>query len=1501
MTPYELGYPDGMSARTLALAVSSSFLLPSPAHAQVLLTQSFDAFLPCSDTCGRPCLLSEGWTNLGGDQMDWVVDSGGTTSRSTGPSTDHTLGTAAGRYLYTEASSGCSNRTAEVASPVLTFTSSSSPVLSFWYHMYGSAMGTLHVDVIRDPNGTPIRTNDVIPPLNDNLNQWQQVACVPLDPSVPAQIVFRGRTGASFTSDMAIDDVEVRNLPGVDVEVADFSLTTGCAGVPGGLSVTLVNNGGTVGAVPIEVSVDGNPAFTETVSTTLLACGAPQTVTLTNTLTLPAGPATVRVRAAVPMDAVAGNDELTRTVAVQPIVSSFPYLEGFESTAHGWVSGGANATWARGLPADAVISGAFNGSNAFVTGLSSDYADDEASFIEGPCYDFSGLTNPRFEARVWWESVFARDGAQVQVSTDGGATWDTVGTSFSPGWYNNGGLTAMQAAFGSSYGFTGRSDTNDGSGGWVRVGHDLDNGAAGASAVRVRVVFASDGSGTDEGFAIDDVRIVDNLPRIEVLDGGTASPIVAAQPGEADRLMLELDVSAVLGPNDVDGMVFTRLGAGADADLAGIEAWLDDGDDRFEPAQDTLLGGASFSSGRAQVSFTPRVAVARGQTRRVFVSGDFAATLPAGGTYGVSLAGPSDVLGPPRVALPDGTIDSPLHPALTPSATRPFEDGFEAVVLPSRGAQLRGPHPTATSTGAAVVTAPSAANAGRVRLASTVAGASGPITPRTGSGMFVLDFPSGPAVASLDYRFDLSSLDPSQDDVFFDVWWQDVGQADDPADHVFVSPDGGATWIASVYDFNPPSGGAWRPARADLSAAFRAAGRAFTSDVLVRVQVEGGPGQGALLLDDAWLGIPERIVMRRAGGGADVSSGQPVSLGLVPGGAVATASFDVVNVGRRDLTFERRFLVANATNVNGVSTSGSGPTTLPPGGTSRVNVFYTPIGTTFGFDVSFPASDPRLTSGRFVLPLRGAGMVEPEIELRRAGGAVVTSGEVEDLGAMRVGAAPVRRRFVIASLGTGVLDLTGSPPVSLEGPSNASARVLAQPEPRLPPGTERGFELEVGPAGPGPFSVDVVVESTDPDEGRTALTFVGEGAAPEVEISRGGAAIEGGAEDDVGTLTVGEVATFTYRISNLGSFPLRFVDLPRARVISVVNVLTSVEEIEVGQLEPGAFVDVEVGLEPRADGDFRADLTVLTDDADEAEYQVRIVGTGLTPQPDLRLSQGGRALAPGERIDAGAVPTGETQSLELVLENVGDRTLEISGQPSVDSPENVEVELASIASSTVAPGASVPLAVAFTPSADGAFGFRLRIFSNDPDPALFEVAVAGTASTMIPDLVVESPEGTARRSGALLRLEEVELDAAAIVSVVLRNVGTGPLTFGTPSAVEVEALDNARAEVANQPAQVLAAGEAVTVEVSVTPEALGAFSGRVVVNSDDPETPQLLLLLSGTGVPDRGLAMDEGGCTCVQSQTPSGGLWGVAGLALAFFGRRGRGIRTVRCRRRRNF
>ncbi len=150
------------------------------------------------------------WTNAAGDDFDWTRYSGSTTSSNTGPSGDHTTGS--GYYLYTESSSNYNN-TANLLSPNFDLSSVTATELTFWYHMYGSSMGSMHIDVSTD--GGSGWDLDLWQLSGDQGNSWFE-AVVDLSAYDGDNIIirFRGITGSSYRSDMAIDDITVDGIVG---------------------------------------------------------------------------------------------------------------------------------------------------------------------------------------------------------------------------------------------------------------------------------------------------------------------------------------------------------------------------------------------------------------------------------------------------------------------------------------------------------------------------------------------------------------------------------------------------------------------------------------------------------------------------------------------------------------------------------------------------------------------------------------------------------------------------------------------------------------------------------------------------------------------------------------------------------------------------------------------------------------------------------------------------------------------------------------------------------------------------------------------------------------------------------------------------------------------------------------------------------------------------------------------------------------------------------------
>lgn len=152
------------------------------------------------------------------DNIDWALQSGITPSGGTGPTGDHTTGT--GNYYYLEASANL-NKVAVLESPCIDVTS---PKLTFWYHMYGSEMGTLSVEVFDGSAWTQAWS------LTGNQgNDWllAEINLVNFTPNGDFRYRFVGLTGSGGQSDMAIDDILVSEINANDIGISEIIAPTG--------------------------------------------------------------------------------------------------------------------------------------------------------------------------------------------------------------------------------------------------------------------------------------------------------------------------------------------------------------------------------------------------------------------------------------------------------------------------------------------------------------------------------------------------------------------------------------------------------------------------------------------------------------------------------------------------------------------------------------------------------------------------------------------------------------------------------------------------------------------------------------------------------------------------------------------------------------------------------------------------------------------------------------------------------------------------------------------------------------------------------------------------------------------------------------------------------------------------------------------------------------------------------------------------------------------------
>ncbi|MEZ5004176.1 MAG: PKD domain-containing protein [Chitinophagales bacterium] len=460
-------------------------------------------------------LLDPCWTSVSGATgYGWSVEQFGTSSAATGPSGDHTTGI--GKYVYAEASFGGNGEKAELISPRVDLGSTTDPFVTFWYHMFGADIGNIKVEVSKDngANWTSLQTITGQQQTGSEADWKQSQLSLSAFEGETIQLRFTATRGATFTGDIAIDDIIITNDDLIDIAVTSIEEPNSGCGLSNAEDVSIVieNTGYQTlsqgSNIALTITLNGSNVASEQLSLDDdLEPGGEIDYTFSTPVNVSTpGVYELSVTAVLASDEIAGNNTRATNLVNKSVVSVYPYTQSFENGSD-WTSGGAENSWALGTPAKGIIQGASDGTMAWVTGGLgvNPYNADEESYLEGPCFDFTNLLDPKIEMDVWWEIETIWEGATFQFSTNAGQTWQTLGTANDPDWFNADTITTLPGIDGWS-GTDDGDDTFDGSGGWVTVNHDL-TGLGENPSVYLRVFFKTDGFVAFDGIGIDNIRI----------------------------------------------------------------------------------------------------------------------------------------------------------------------------------------------------------------------------------------------------------------------------------------------------------------------------------------------------------------------------------------------------------------------------------------------------------------------------------------------------------------------------------------------------------------------------------------------------------------------------------------------------------------------------------------------------------------------------------------------------------------------------------------------------------------------------------------------------------------------------------------------------------------------------------------------------------------------------------------------------------------------------------
>ncbi|XP_028283475.1 MAM and LDL-receptor class A domain-containing protein 2 [Parambassis ranga] len=183
------------------------------------------SFLNCEKSYQPPALSAFGcsfedslcvWVQSAEDELDWLSGSGPTETPNTGPAGDHTTGK--GKYLYIKSSSpSLKGNAGQLKSSLLPPAGEEGYCFTFWYHMFGSTVGSLRMFL---QTTDPWKKTLVWQKSGNQGDEWLFVKSHVTLQRVH-QVILEATVGGE-AGDIAIDDISLTHGPCPASDVCDF-------------------------------------------------------------------------------------------------------------------------------------------------------------------------------------------------------------------------------------------------------------------------------------------------------------------------------------------------------------------------------------------------------------------------------------------------------------------------------------------------------------------------------------------------------------------------------------------------------------------------------------------------------------------------------------------------------------------------------------------------------------------------------------------------------------------------------------------------------------------------------------------------------------------------------------------------------------------------------------------------------------------------------------------------------------------------------------------------------------------------------------------------------------------------------------------------------------------------------------------------------------------------------------------------------------------------------
>lgn len=380
--------------------------------------------------------------------------------------------------------------------------------------------------------------------------------------------------------------------------------------------------------------------------------------------------------------------------------------------------------------------------------------------------------------------------------------------------------------------------------------------------------------------------------------------------------------------------------------------------------------------------------------------------------------------------------------------------------------------------------------------------------------------------------------------------------------------------------------------------------------------------------------------------------------------------------------------------------------------------------------------------------------------------------------------------FTIKNTGIGKLKLTGNEPVKINGLSDVFS-IIQPTSSEINTNGKLSFKINFNPKAIQPYSTQITIYSDDLNGDFTfTITAIGTASKPTAIITYGNNNIA-----QNGTIIITDEVVLTQSkyisviIKNTGTEVL---------TIDTDNItITGTDATSFTQsTNPGGIVSIssqtsfDIEFKPAKQGENNATLRIPTNDASRNPIEIYLKGTGVKGNTVLQLSQGNTNIQNGAitSVNFSNVDVETNKSLVFTIKNNGNITLELTGEPIIESSNTLFDIPVQPVKRIIKPGETESFIIRYSPTVEHEDTATITILNNT-DSMVFSFTVKGTGYIKKPQIVIQQNSSNIGYRGEI-NYGNIGIGDNKDITFTIKNSGDANLSFISISGNCVSLLDN---------------------------------------------------------------------------------------------------------------